>query len=89
MFQFVSQLEGQLTASVHGNELAISRNQALIERLQYAVGRLIFNQMPTGVEVCCSMNHGGPFPSSSDVRSTSVGSGALLRFVRPICYQGR
>ncbi|WP_462163930.1 aldehyde dehydrogenase (NADP(+)) [Pseudoalteromonas xiamenensis] len=89
LFQFVSQLEGQLTASVHGNELAISRNQALIERLQYAVGRLIFNQMPTGVEVCCSMNHGGPFPSSSDVRSTSVGSGALLRFVRPICYQGR
>jgi alpha-ketoglutaric semialdehyde dehydrogenase len=84
---FVEVLEGQLTASIHGSDNEIAKNQDLIESLQYAVGRLIFNQMPTGAEVCCSMNHGGPFPSSSDVRSTSVGSGAMLRFVRPLCVQ--
>lgn len=87
LLEFVDVLEGQLTASVHGSESDILKHQSLIESLQYQVGRLIFNQMPTGVEVCCSMNHGGPFPSSSDVRSTSVGSGAMLRFVRPLCIQ--
>lgn len=83
----VSELEGQLTASMHASADDLSKAEHLIEALQYKVGRLIYDQMPTGVEVCGSMNHGGPFPSSTDVRSTSVGANAMLRFVRPICYQ--
>ena len=83
----VEQLSGQLTASIHGVDSEIDENHELTEQLSYKVGRLIFNQMPTGVEVCETMNHGGPFPSSTDVRSTSVGIEAKQRFLRPICYQ--
>ena len=87
MHQLVDGLEGQLTASIHGLEKDLKDCDQLIENLSYKVGRLIFNQMPTGVEVCYSMNHGGPYPASTDVRSTSVGIEAMKRFVRPICYQ--
>ncbi|TLX48442.1 aldehyde dehydrogenase [Pseudoalteromonas phenolica] len=80
-------LEGQLTASIHGTGSDLASASDLSEDLQYKVGRLIENQMPTGVEVCASMNHGGPFPSSTDVRSTSVGLNAIQRFLRPICRQ--
>ncbi|MHC4404248.1 MAG: aldehyde dehydrogenase (NADP(+)), partial [Planctomycetota bacterium] len=52
------------------------------------VGRLIFGGFPTGVEVCPSMNHGGPYPATTDVHTTSVGTAAMLRFARPVCYQG-
>ncbi|MEI5638731.1 MULTISPECIES: aldehyde dehydrogenase (NADP(+)) [unclassified Pseudoalteromonas] len=85
--EMVAQLDGQLTASVHGTAADLQQADALIEALQYRVGRLIYGQMPTGVEVCATMNHGGPFPASTDVRSTSVGLEALRRFVRPICIQ--
>jgi len=85
--QLIDILGGQLTASVHGSIDVINENEDLIEALSYKVGRLIFNQMPTGVEVSDAMMHGGPFPSSTDVRSTSVGSQAINRFLRPICYQ--
>ncbi|NOU49327.1 aldehyde dehydrogenase (NADP(+)) [Pseudoalteromonas sp. JBTF-M23] len=85
--QLVDSLEGQLSASIHGSNNDFVTNAQLIEALQYKVGRIIENQMPTGVEVCASMNHGGPFPSSTDVRSTSVGLNAMLRFLRPICRQ--
>ncbi|MDX1283337.1 aldehyde dehydrogenase (NADP(+)) [Shewanella colwelliana] len=81
------QLEGQLTATIHGTTAELASAQTLIEAVSYSVGRLIFNQMPTGVEVCHSMNHGGPYPASTDGRSTSVGSAAITRFQRPICYQ--
>jgi len=67
------------------SDLVLSQKIAL--NLAHKVGRLIYNQMPTGVEVCASMNHGGPFPASTDVRTTSVGSEAIKRFQRPICYQ--
>ncbi|MEC4728786.1 aldehyde dehydrogenase (NADP(+)) [Shewanella sp. D64] len=80
-------LDGQLTATIHGTDAELSQNSDLIEAVAYNVGRLIFNQMPTGVEVCHSMNHGGPYPASTDSRSTSVGSQAMKRFERPICYQ--
>ena len=80
-------LGGQLTASIHGTSNEMASSAELVELLQYKVGRLIFNQMPTGVEVCASMNHGGPYPASTDVRSTSVGLMAMQRFLRPICYQ--
>ncbi len=83
----IAGLDGQLTASIHGTESDLHQAEDIIEALQYRVGRLIYGQMPTGVEVCATMNHGGPFPSSTDVRSTSVGLEALKRFVRPICIQ--
>lgn len=85
--EIVAQLDGQLTASVYATTEDLQQADTLIEALQYRVGRLIYGQMPTGVEVCATMNHGGPFPASTDVRSTSVGLEALRRFVRPICIQ--
>lgn len=87
LLEIIESLTGQLTASIHATETDLQQSSELIESLGYKVGRLIFNQMPTGVEVCASMNHGGPYPSSTDIRSTSVGLTALRRFQRPICYQ--
>jgi NADP-dependent aldehyde dehydrogenase len=60
----------------------------LISILEQKVGRIIFNGYPTGVEVCHSMVHGGPFPATTDSRTTSVGTDAIVRFARPVCYQG-
>jgi NADP-dependent aldehyde dehydrogenase len=80
-------LEGQLTATVHGTPEDLSQAQALLRLLERKAGRLIINGFPTGVEVCPSMQHGGPYPSTTDARFTSVGTAALYRFVRPICYQ--
>lgn len=87
MKQFVALLKGNLTASIHGNDNDLADSQAVAQLVAHKVGRLIYNQMPTGVEVCASMNHGGPFPASTDLRTTSVGSEAIKRFQRPICYQ--
>ncbi len=87
LFDLVASLDGQLTATIHGDEGDIKTAKPMITRLKHKVGRLIYNQMPTGVEVCASMNHGGPYPSSTDVRSTSVGTKALDRFLRPLCLQ--
>jgi NADP-dependent aldehyde dehydrogenase len=81
-------LKGHLTATVHGTEDDDSEISELVDILERKVGRLILNGFPTGVEVCSSMHHGGPFPATTDPRSTSVGTAALARFVRPICYQG-
>lgn len=80
-------IEGQLTASIHGtnDELAASRD--LIHVLERKAGRLLFNGFPTGVEVCHAMVHGGPYPATSDGRSTSVGTRAITRFTRPVSYQ--
>ncbi|MCI0665502.1 MAG: aldehyde dehydrogenase (NADP(+)) [Acidobacteria bacterium] len=80
-------LHGHLTATIHGNEEDLDQNQSLISILENKVGRLIFNGFPTGVEVCASMHHGGPYPATTDMRSTSVGTAAIQRFARPICYQ--
>ena len=80
-------LGGHLTATIHGNEKDLQDYAELIQILEQKVGRLLFNGYPTGVEVCHAMVHGGPFPSTSDSRTTSVGTAAILRFVRPICYQ--
>jgi NADP-dependent aldehyde dehydrogenase len=80
-------LEGQLTASVHGTEADLAANRDLIAALETKVGRLIWNGFPTGVEVCHAMVHGGPYPATSDGRSTSVGGRAISRFARPVCYQ--
>jgi alpha-ketoglutaric semialdehyde dehydrogenase len=80
-------LEGQLTATVHGTPEDLGEAKELLRILENKAGRLIINSFPTGVEVCPSMNHGGPYPATTDVRFTSVGTAALYRFVRPVCYQ--
>lgn len=81
-------LEGQLTASLMATEQDIAENTALIEAVQNLCGRLILNGVPTGVRVCLSMQHGGPFPATTDSRFTSVGADGIKRWVRPLAYQG-
>jgi NADP-dependent aldehyde dehydrogenase len=80
-------LEGSLTATIHGTEADLREQGALLKILKRKAGRLIFNGYPTGVEVCAAMHHGGPYPSTTDPRFTSVGTAAIVRFARPICYQ--
>jgi NADP-dependent aldehyde dehydrogenase len=80
-------LTGHLTATVHGTEKDLNDYADLIAVLEQKVGRVVINGYPTGVEVCHSMVHGGPFPATTDSRSTSVGTAAILRFARPLCYQ--
>ena len=87
LLEIVGALEGQLTATVHGTEEELNDYPDLLAVLETRVGRLIFNGFPTGVEVCHAMVHGGPFPATSDGRSTSVGTRAILRFARQVCYQ--
>jgi NADP-dependent aldehyde dehydrogenase len=81
-------LEGHLTATILGTEEDLAANTELLRVLETKVGRVIFNAFPTGVEVCHAMVHGGPYPATSDGRSTSVGSQAIFRFARPVAYQG-
>jgi NADP-dependent aldehyde dehydrogenase len=81
-------LDGHLTATILGDEDDLAANRELIQILERKVGRVIFNGFPTGVEVTHAMVHGGPYPSTSDPRFTSVGSLAIYRFARPVCFQG-
>ncbi len=81
-------LEGHLTATIHGTEEDLREFADLLAILENKVGRLVFNAFPTGVEVTHAMVHGGPYPATSDGRSTSVGSQAIFRFARLVCYQG-
>jgi alpha-ketoglutaric semialdehyde dehydrogenase len=83
----VEALEGQLTAAVHFAESDIARLEALLPLLEGKAGRILANGFGTGVEVSHAMVHGGPYPATSDGRSTSVGTLAIRRFLRPICYQ--
>jgi NADP-dependent aldehyde dehydrogenase len=87
MLEIAHGLEGALTATIHGTPDDLRQADDLIHILQKKTGRLIFNGFPTGVEVCPSMQHGGPYPATTDSRSTSVGTAAIERFVRPIAYQ--
>lgn len=80
-------LEGHLTTTIHGTEQDLAEFKSLVSILESKVGRLLFNGFPTGVEVCASMQHGGPYPATTDSRSTSVGTAAISRFARPVCYQ--
>ena len=81
-------LEGQLTATIQANPADHAAAKPLFALLEQKAGRVLLNGFPTGVEVCHAMNHGGPYPATSDVRYTSVGTAAMFRFARPICYQG-
>ncbi|MFJ2427156.1 aldehyde dehydrogenase (NADP(+)) [Pseudomonas sp. NPDC087804] len=87
MRQVTERLEGQLTATLHLDDEDLDHARALLPTLERKAGRLLVNGWPTGVEVCDAMVHGGPFPATSDSRTTSVGTAAILRFLRPVCYQ--
>ncbi|HEU5458827.1 MAG TPA: aldehyde dehydrogenase (NADP(+)), partial [Terracidiphilus sp.] len=88
MMHAAEELEGHLTATILGTPEDLAAHRDLIAVLERKAGRVLFNGFPTGVEVCDAMVHGGPYPSSSDSRFTSVGTRAIARFARPVCYQG-
>ncbi|HVO72386.1 MAG TPA: aldehyde dehydrogenase (NADP(+)) [Ignavibacteriaceae bacterium] len=87
LLEAAQSLSGHLTATIHASHEDLIDYKDLIEVLEGKAGRLIINGYPTGVEVCHSMMHGGPFPATTDSRSTSVGTLAINRFVRPVCFQ--
>ncbi|SFV15615.1 aldehyde dehydrogenase (NADP(+)) [Pseudoduganella namucuonensis] len=85
--EVISHLEGQLTATFQLDPSDVETARALVPALEEKVGRILVNGFPTGVEVADAMVHGGPFPATSDSRITSVGTLAIVRFLRPVCYQ--
>lgn len=85
--QIAEYLDGQLTATVFLEQDDQAEARALLPVLERKAGRILINGYPTGVEVCHAMVHGGPFPATSDSRSTSVGASAIDRFLRPVSYQ--
>ncbi len=87
MEEIAKVLKGQLTCTVHALEEEMEDFKVVIDELMMRCGRILFNGVPTGVEVCAAMQHGGPYPASTDVRFTSVGTEAIKRFVRPVSFQ--
>ncbi|SFR51721.1 NADP-dependent aldehyde dehydrogenase [Robiginitalea myxolifaciens] len=83
----INSLGGQLTGTLLAAATEINQHPEVVSALQQKVGRLIFNGVPTGVEVCPAMQHGGPFPASTDSRFTAVGTLSIRRWVRPVSYQ--
>ncbi|HEX6046214.1 MAG TPA: aldehyde dehydrogenase (NADP(+)) [Pyrinomonadaceae bacterium] len=87
LMKLIDGLEGQLTATIHGSEEDLLEYNDVVRLLETKAGRLIFNGFPTGVEVGHAMVHGGPYPATSEGRSTSVGTRAIYRFARQVCFQ--
>lgn len=87
LYSVSESFEGQLTITLTGSEEELLRNKKLVDIIAEKAGRLIVNDVPTGVEVCHSMQHGGPYPASTDSRFTSVGTDAIKRFSRPAAFQ--
>ncbi len=87
LIRLAHRLEGQLTATIHATAEDLANASDLLAILERKAGRVIINGFPTGVEVCPAMNHGGPYPATTDERFTSVGTAAIQRFARPVCYQ--
>lgn len=87
LIQMAKAMHGQLTASIFGENHELVHYRNLVNELNQIAGRLIINGAPTGVEVCHAMQHGGPYPATTDGRFTSVGTEAIKRFVRPVAYQ--
>jgi len=83
----VRKMPGQLTATIIGEESELVQQAEFIQLVMERAGRVIINGVPTGVEVCPSMHHGGPFPATTDSRFTSVGTDAIKRYARPVCFQ--
>ena len=87
LMQVAHSFNGQLSATIMGTQEELAAEEALVEILSQKAGRVIFNGVPTGVEVCPAMHHGGPFPSTSNPLFTSVGTDAIKRFARPVSFQ--
>lgn len=87
LLEAAEKLGGHLTATIHGTPEDLEEYATLLDILERKVGRLLINEYPTGVEVCDAIVHGGPFPATTDSRSTSIGTLAIHRFTRPVCYQ--
>ena len=87
LLKIAESLKGHLTVTLHATAEDLKEHAELVSILERKAGRLIINGFPTGVEVCHSMVHGGPFPATTDSRTTSVGTRAIERFARPVCYQ--
>lgn len=87
LLELTKHLEGSLTATLHATSQDLEEYRPLLSLLTRKAGRLVFNGFPTGVEVCASMQHGGPYPATTDSRFTSVGAAAIQRFARPVCFQ--
>lgn len=88
MHRVAAALEGQLTCTVLATEDEVLVNKKLTDTLKEKCGRIVFNGVPTGVEVALAMHHGGPYPATTDSRFTAVGADGIKRFARPLCYQG-
>jgi NADP-dependent aldehyde dehydrogenase len=88
MYDAAQRTEGQLTCTLMATEGDLKAYPEILARAQHICGRVIFNGVPTGVEVCLSMQHGGPYPATTDSRFTSVGADGIKRFARPLCFQG-
>ncbi|MFM7195991.1 MAG: aldehyde dehydrogenase family protein, partial [Bacteroidota bacterium] len=86
--RIASSMPGQLTSTIIGDEADLKQHADFIRLVADKAGRVIINGVPTGVEVCPSMHHGGPFPATTDARFSSVGIDAVKRFVRPLSFQG-
>ena len=87
MVEVAKKMEGQLTATLMATDNDFQHSEELIEAVKNICGRVVMNGVPTGVEVCAAMHHGGPFPATTDSRFTSVGADAIKRFARPVCFQ--
>ncbi|MFA9477913.1 aldehyde dehydrogenase (NADP(+)) [Phycisphaerales bacterium AB-hyl4] len=85
--RLIATIPGQLTATIHMADADQADAARLLPKLQQRAGRVLFNGFPTGVDVCSSMQHGGPYPATTDSRFTSVGTAAIYRWARPVCYQ--
>lgn len=88
MYELARDLDGHLTATIHGTDADLAEHAELVHILQKKVGRLIFNGFPTGIEVCNAMHHSGPYPATTDPHFTSIGPWSIYRFARPVCFQG-
>ncbi|MBE3639812.1 aldehyde dehydrogenase (NADP(+)), partial [Mangrovicoccus sp. HB182678] len=87
MVELAKGFEGQLTATIHMDEGDAALARQLLPVLERKAGRVMANNFPTGVEVCDAMVHGGPYPASTNFGATSVGTLAIRRFLRPVCFQ--
>ncbi|MBO9530494.1 MAG: aldehyde dehydrogenase family protein, partial [Acinetobacter oleivorans] len=87
LIQALQSMNGQLTATLIADETDLTEFADVVPVLEEKAGRLLINGYPTGVEVCDAMVHGGPYPATSDARGTSVGTLAIDRYLRPVCYQ--
>lgn len=87
LMQVLKTVSGQLTTTVMGTDADFEAHPQLLQMLPSLTGRVLFNGVPTGVEVCASMVHGGPFPATTDSRFTAVGINAVKRWLRPVCFQ--